>query len=135
MVKVALLFQGEKDFYISKKVLKAIITDYTSIDRDTGKEVNIVLKEVRDLSLRGFPKNNPRIRSEGKGKAKTKGAYRVWVNGNLRIAGFYEDKKFIGIDYYIKKSQHNTKKQVKALEKVAKIKRNKDWIIVDRDKL
>ncbi len=135
MVEVILLFQGEKNFYVSKKVLKTILEDYTFIERDTGKEVNTVLKELKNLSLRGFPRNHPKIRSEGKGKAKTKGAYCVWVNRNLRIAGFYEFKGFIGIDLYIKKTQKNTKRQTKILEKVAKVKNRKDWNIVDRNEL
>lgn len=129
IVKPLLINRGRnkyiKELYVSDEVRIFI----QSFDRKENNEpVNVVLLKLDYLARRGFDVDNSNIRSEWKG------VYRIAVKGGKgdnregRIIGFYDKDNFIAICSFLKNEQKLKKQQKVIIDKVANIKRAKQWM-------
>jgi len=122
MVKVGRLLKGEKSsLFISDEVFD-FIKSFEYHDTN-GAVVNKVMKKLKYFADGGFVVDGSNIRFEGSG------VYRIEIENTGRIIGFYDNKDFIGIRSFYKKTQHLTRMQRKIIVTVQKIFNTHDWMI------
>ncbi|MBU4319836.1 MAG: hypothetical protein Q8N12_06415 [Thermodesulfovibrionales bacterium] len=115
----------KKELYVSDEV-KTFIQSFERKEND--KIVNAVLFKLDYLACRGFDVDNTNIKPEWKG------VYRIAVKGSKgdnregRIIGFYDQNNFIAICSFYKNEQKLRKYQKVIIDKVARIKRDKQWM-------
>jgi hypothetical protein len=120
MVKVGRLIKGDKgSLYVSDDVF-GFIKSFEHLDKN-DVVVNKLMKKLKYFADTGFVVDN--IRYEGSG------VYRIEVEKSGRIIGFYENKDFIGIRWFFKKTQRLTRMQRDIIASVQKIFANHSWVI------
>ena len=122
----------KKDLYVSDEVRIFI----QSFEREeNGKTVNAVLLKLDYLARRGFDIDNSNVRHEWQG------VYRIAVKGSKgdnregRIIGFFDRNNFIALCSFYKNEQRLRKDQKKIIDKVSRIKRDKQWMYGIRGQL
>jgi hypothetical protein len=122
MVQVGRFLKGEKgSLFVSDEVFD-FVKSFEHKDKN-GIIINKVIKKLNYFADGGFVIDNINIRFEGSG------VYRIEVENSGRIIGFYDNKDFIGIRSFFKKSQHLTRIQKDIIEAVKKVFINSDWVI------
>ncbi len=128
MHRVDRLFVGDEyltDVWMSEQALRAI----AKYDKKHRGEMNETFKKVGYFARAGFPRfegNKSPIRPEWSG------VFRIAASPNdlFRLIGFYEDEKrdcFLLIDAFLKKGQSPSSAERGRIDKVAKVKRDRDW--------
>ncbi len=115
---------GRTKAFYSSGIVICFIKSYDTTDKYTGNHVNKVLMKLNYLAKKGFYVDGNIIKYEWDG------VHRIRVEDTGRIIGFFDGTdKFIAIDSFIKNKQKLTKPQIAKINKVAKIKKDKLWII------
>ena len=115
----------KKELYVSDEV-KDFILSFNRKEED--KIANAVLYKLEYLACRGFDVDNTNVKHEWDG------VYRIAVKGSKgdnrdgRIIGFYDRNNFIAIYSFYKNEQKLRKQQKVIIDKVARIKRNNQWM-------
>lgn len=123
---VGRLLKGEKaSLFVSQEVFD-FIKSFECTDKN-GRAVNKTIKKLKYFADGGFIIDRVNIRSEGDN------VFRIEIENEGRIIGFYDGNNFIGIKWFIKKSKHLTRVQRGIIKHVKKIYTNGDWIVsIDR---
>jgi hypothetical protein len=122
MVQVGRFLKGERgSLFVSDEVFN-FIKSFEYQDKN-GIIINKVIKKLKYFADGGFVIDKINIRFEGSG------VYRIEIENSGRIIGFYDNKDFIAIRSFFKKTQHLTRIQRDIVAAVKKIFINHDWVI------